>query len=68
MDYTITTECRDCEGSGQTTWGNPIDPSARFSKCDECYGSGMINYTETYESLKEAQADYPDALSIRRKK
>jgi hypothetical protein len=52
----IVVRCEDCCGYGYIE--SKDMSSARTTDCYACDGTGEVTYTETYESLYEAEQDY----------
>jgi|TARA_R110000737_G_scaffold48638_1_gene69120 hypothetical protein len=61
MEYEIHTECLECDGYGTIETRVSVD---RYTQryCADCDGSGLIMHTETYDSVEDAKADYPESF------
>jgi hypothetical protein len=64
MDVKISLPCLECDGLGTTTARVNVDRYVD-SDCAHCE-DGLVAATETYESLQDAIADYPDAITFQR--
>lgn len=59
--FKITQYCRECDGYGKVADRNPINPGHSLVDCEECDGTGDIAHQEEYDSITDAQNDYPRA-------
>jgi DnaJ-class molecular chaperone len=59
----VVVRCEDCMGHGFVESKNMS--SALTIDCGDCDGTGEFTYTETYDSLYEAEQDYKDFNVIR---
>ena len=61
MKYEIHTPCLECDGHGTIETRVSVD---RYTErdCAYCDGSGLIMHTETYDSVEDAKADYPESF------
>ena len=64
MKIEIMLKCQECDGYGYIADRHPNDPSARDIDCQECDGEGQKASVEIYDSIADAKADYPSAISI----
>ena len=67
MEIEIIAKCPVCDGYGYIADRHPNDPSARDIKCQECDGEGQKASVQNYDSIADAKADYPSAISITEK-
>jgi len=62
--YQIDSPCADCEGFGTSYHQVQVDVfDART--CDVCEGSGFNTHEAAYDSIADADVDYPNAIEIR---
>ena len=64
MKIKIICNCPECDGYGVVADRNSNDPGAKYRGCNECLGSGKISYVDAYESITDAQDDYPQAVGF----
>ena len=62
--FKIQVNCHECDGYGVVSDRHPIDPSGRDVQCQECDGVGSSFYIEEYDSIADAQDDYPEATGF----
>ena len=67
MEIEVVIKCRECDGFGHIADRHPNDPSARDIDCQECDGEGQKASVQNYDSIADAKADYPSAISITEK-
>tara|TARA_R110000796_G_scaffold221814_1_gene337996 strand:- start:140 stop:346 length:207 start_codon:yes stop_codon:yes gene_type:complete len=67
MEYEIKDQCQECEGFGKIEHQRS---ETRFASgvCPECDGEAFTTVHETYDSIQDLRADYPDAAVEEMKK
>ena len=60
MEYEIKYQCQECEGFGKIEHQRS-ETLFSVSTCPECDGEAFITVQETYDSIQDLRADYPDA-------
>jgi|TARA_R110002051_G_scaffold20340_1_gene55661 DnaJ-class molecular chaperone len=62
--YQIDIPCADCEGTGHRH--HQVAPDAFQRRvCDVCHGDGFNTHEAAYDSIADADVDYPNAIEIR---
>ena len=65
--FLIDIPCADCDGNGSTE--QKVAPDIfHFAMCEVCFGAGFITHEEAYDSMADANVDYPNAVEIREAK
>jgi hypothetical protein len=64
MDFKISLPCVECDGLGTTETRVNVDRYVD-SDCAHCE-DGLVPVTESYDSIADAVADYPDAITFQR--
>ena len=59
--FKITQYCGDCDGNGKVADRNPINPGHSLVDCADCDGTGDKSHEEEYDTITDAQDDYPRA-------
>jgi|TARA_R110001583_G_scaffold98291_4_gene243284 excinuclease UvrABC ATPase subunit len=59
--FDIHVACKECDGYGLIETRVSVD---RYTQrdCADCDGLGLIMHTETYDSVEDAKADYPESF------
>ena len=65
--FQIEIPCADCEGFGQTEHRTAHNVYA-VRVCDFCNGDGFNTHEAAYDSIADAEIDYPNAIEIREAK
>ncbi|MDA1330683.1 MAG: hypothetical protein O3B43_06435 [Chloroflexi bacterium] len=60
MNIEIHLTCQECDGHGSIETRTSVD-SYTSRECLECDGVGKKSIVETYDSIADAQDDYPAA-------
>jgi DnaJ-class molecular chaperone len=60
MNIKIHFTCQECDGYGSIETRMSVD-SYSERECQECDGEGKESIVETYDSIADAQDDYPAA-------
>jgi|TARA_R110000787_G_scaffold208488_1_gene318409 DnaJ-class molecular chaperone len=63
MNIEIHLTCPECDGHGSIETRVSVD-SYSTRVCLDCDGEGKESIVETYGSVADAQADYPEAVSF----
>ena len=61
MEYEIKDQCQECEGFGKIEHQRS-ETLFSVSPCPECDGEAFTTVHETYDSIQDLRADYPDAM------
>ena len=62
--YQIDLPCADCEGTGERQ--HQVAPDEFLHRiCDVCVGHGFNTHEAAYDSISDAEIDYPNAIEIR---
>tara|TARA_R110000751_G_scaffold52924_2_gene114959 strand:- start:289 stop:492 length:204 start_codon:yes stop_codon:yes gene_type:complete len=64
MEIKIICNCPKCDGYGFVTDRHPNDPSSKDIVCHECEGDGKKIFVDVYDSIADAQDDYPEAVGF----
>ena len=64
MEIEITCKCPECDGYGFVLDRHPNDPSSKDIVCHECEGDGKQVFFDVYDSIADAQGDYPEAVGF----
>jgi len=60
MEFELKYQCHECEGFGKIEHQRS-ETLFSVSPCPECGGEAFITVQETYDSIQDLRADYPDA-------
>tara|TARA_R110000824_G_scaffold243247_1_gene431868 strand:+ start:983 stop:1183 length:201 start_codon:yes stop_codon:yes gene_type:complete len=63
MNIKIHLTCEACDGSGRSETQISVD-EYRIRECADCDGDGTTSVVETYDSISDAQDDYPAASAF----
>ena len=58
MNIKIHLTCEACDGSGRS------ETQISVGECADCDGDGTTSVVETYDSISDAQDDYPAASAF----
>jgi len=58
--FKITQSCEECEGEGIMERRTSVD-TYRAIECEWCDGTGERSHEEEYDTITDAQDDYPSA-------
>ena len=61
MEYELKYQCQECEGFGKIEHQRS-ETLFSVSPCPECDGEAFTTVHETYDSIQDLRADYPDAM------
>jgi len=64
MEIRVICNCIACDGCGYVADRHPNDPSSHDIICHDCDGDGKKMFVDVYDSIADAQDDYPEAVGF----